>query len=130
MWSLLGLAVVPGVSSQLSFDADIADVEGQGWVARGIAVHTVLKSAQAANATLSIKRIELPHGLGLFRDVEVRCPQMKLIDSAISCAHGTARLTHPEIGDKRFLVAFDYQADRRLKVSIAGMRAAGGWKQK
>lgn len=132
---LLGLAAISFASSStgeaapgsVSLQLGIADIQGDGWSARGLDVE-ISQAGPGATvpAVLRIARIELPAGQGVLRDLRLECPLDREAEGGWHCPGGTLRIGGSPIGPQAAQWRGHYRPGGDSRIEIPGLGLAGG----
>jgi hypothetical protein len=135
---LLGLAAIPFVSAStdevaalpaggVSLQLAVADIEGEGWAARGLAVEIRQVAAGASvPAVIRIERLELPGEQGTLRDMQLECPLAQADEGGWRCPGGTLRIGGSPIGAQTTQWRGHYRPDAESILEVPGLGLAGG----
>lgn len=140
-WVLAGVIALAGAAVYAFEGArlEIAHIQGEGWMAEGLAVDVHLP-ADGVQARLSVARLQVEPLAQALRDVRIDCPQLRLSATTIACRGARVLVSWPPLGTQRLTADLEYgRRDGALELAVAGLaldrgevdlRAslrAGGW---
>jgi len=123
---LAGLGVVGIVRAIDDVQVEIERIEGEGWIAEGIALELGLpRDGVASRATIA--RLELPAQSQVLRNIRIVCPALELSAARIACADARISLSMPSVGEQELHGAITYERGTgAIEAEVRDARIAGG----
>ncbi len=82
---------------------ELGTIAGAGWQAEGVRV-VFEPGAERASGRLAVRRLVLPGELGVVRDAELACGELRWSAVELACLDGRLDLDHPQWGEHSLAV--------------------------
>ncbi|MET0533158.1 MAG: hypothetical protein ABW171_02950, partial [Steroidobacter sp.] len=129
-FAILGVIALGVVATAVRAIDDVSlqieSVEGDGWVANGVAVDLGLPS-ETTTVRAKVARLQVKALGQTLTDIRIECPKLELGDERIACAQARVLADWPTLGKQTLTVGLVYgRRDGSLDVAVDGVRVGEG----
>jgi hypothetical protein len=114
------------VSGSLELAFGVEDIQGEGWLARGITIDLVERAPDSLGAVIRLEELQLPEGYGTVQGLRLECPALVRDGEAWQCADGRLSVRDSPIQGQDASWQGRYQTDGQWQLVIPRLAIAQG----